>query len=234
MLGRPARLSDVARHFHSFARAVIDRTLLLAGRSDAFTIQTQGLDTVLHTLAQGRGCIMLGAHHGSFEVLRRVAQHAPVPVWALMYRRNAGALTTLLDHMAPGLHRRVLDVGDTASMIQARECVQRGEIVGILGDRAPPGHRMERVPFLGEPASFPSGPLILASMLEAPVLLFHAVRTGPRTYQARFEPFADRVVLHRETRSHDLHTVITRYAAAIEQQCQAHPYQWFNFFPFWS
>ena len=234
VLGRPARLADVARHFHSFARVVVDRTLLLAGHNDGFTVQTEGLDLVLQLLEQGRGCIMLGAHLGSFEVLRAVAKHAPVPVWALMYRRNAGALTTLLDRLAPDLHGRVLDVGDTASMIQARECVQRGEIVGILGDRAPPGHRTELAPFLGQPAPFPSGPFILASMLEAPVVLFHAVRTGPHTYQACFTPFADRIVLRRDARAHDLQAVIARYAAAIERECRAHPYQWFNFFPFWT
>lgn len=239
VLGRPARLPDIARHFHAFACAVLDRVLLLAGRDDAFTIDTQGLDGVLATLARGQGCILLGAHLGSFEVLRTVARHAPVPVWALMYRRNQGALTRLLDRLAPALQARVLEIGDTASMIRARECVERGEIVGILADRAPPAtspgaHRMVDVPFLGAGAAFPSGPFVLASTLAAPVVLFHAVRTGPRHYAVRFEPFVDRVVLRRATRAADLRVVMARYAAAVEAACRQHPYQWFNFFPFWE
>ena len=142
VLGRPARLRDVARHFHGFAHAVLDRALLLGGREADFAIRTEGVDALLATLAQGRGCILLGAHLGSFEVLRAVARQAPVPVWALMYRQNTGAATRLLDRLAPGLRDRVLEIGDTASMIRARECLERGEMVGILGDRAPPGHRM--------------------------------------------------------------------------------------------
>ncbi len=234
VLGRPARLPDILRHFHSFARAVLDRVLLLGGRGAAFRIDTEGLDGVLATLRRGQGCILLGAHLGSFEVLRTVAAEAPVPVWALMYRRNAGALTALLDRLAPCLHDRVLEIGDTASMIRARECVERGEIVGILADRAPPGHRMVSVPFLGAPAAFPAGPFVLASTLAAPVVLFHAVRTGPRRYAVRFEPFADRVVLRRAERAADLRAAISRYAAALERLCRAHPLQWFNFFPFWE
>ena len=238
VLGRPPRLLDVARHFHSFGLAVLDRVLLLGGRGGAFDIRTEGVEEVLAVLAGGRGCILLGAHLGSFEVLRRVALAAPVPVWALMYRRNAGALTRLLDRLAPGLHERVLEIGDTASMIRARECVERGEIVGILADRAPEGigsaHRMVQVPFLGGPACFPSGPFVLAAMLGAPVVLFHAVRTGPRRYQVTFVPFADRVALRRSERSADLRGVVGRYAAALEAACLAHPYQWFNFFPFWE
>ncbi len=246
-LGRPVGLAEVARHFHSFARAVLDRVLLLGGRDAGFTVRTEGLDHVLGVIAAGRGCILLGAHLGSFEVLRHVARQAPVPVWALMYRRNGGALTALLDRLAPSLRDRVLEVGDTSSMIRARECVERGEIVGILADRAPDavragappetpaaGHRMVRVPFLGGAAAFPSGPFVLASTLGAPVVLFHAVRTGDRQYVVRFEPFADRVALARGSRQADLRAVVARYAAALEAACRAHPYQWFNFFPFWD
>ena len=71
-------------------------------------------------------------------------------------------------------------------------------------------------------------------MLDAPVLFFHAVRTGPRAYHARFEPFADRILLRRSDRTGDLRAVMARYAAAIERACRAHPFQWFNFFPFWT
>jgi predicted LPLAT superfamily acyltransferase len=234
VLGRDVRLADVARHFHSFGNAVLDRVMLLAGQHERFEIETHGLDQVLEVLGRGQGCILLGAHLGSFEVLRAVARQAPVPVWALMYRRNQGALTPLLDRLAPDIHQRVLEIGDTASMIRARECVERGEIVGILADRAPPGHRMVSVPFLGKPALFPSGPFVLASTLGAPVILFHAVRMGPGRYRVDFSPFQDRVVLRRASRAADLQEVMARYAAALGDACLAHPYQWFNFYPFWE
>lgn len=233
-LGRPARGRDVARHFHTFACAVLERVFLLAGRPRGFRIDTEGLEHLAAIVAGGQGCILLGAHLGSFEVLRAVAGACPVPVWALMFRRNAGALTALLDRLAPDLCRRVLEIGDPASMIRAHECVARGEIVGILADRSPFGQRRVLAPFLGNPAAFPAGPFILASTLAAPVLLFHGVRTGPRRYAVRFEPFADRVVLRRASRAADLQGHVARYAAALERACRAHPFNWFNFYPFWE
>lgn len=232
--GRRASLGDVARHFHAFARAVGDRVLLLAGRTEGFGIETEGVEELLAVLARGEGCILLGAHLGSFEVLRTVARHSPVPVWALMYRRNGGSLLPLLERLAPDVAARVLEIGDTASMIQARECVERGEIVGILADRGPAGHRFVSVPFLGAAAAFPSGPFVLAATLGAPVVMFHGVRTGRRRYRVAFRPFADRVVLRRGSRDADLRAVVARYAAALEPVCRAHPFQWFNFFPFWE
>ncbi len=234
VLGRPARWWEVARHFHTFACAVLDRVFLLSGRLGGFRIRTKGLEHVASVLSRGQGCILLGAHLGSFEVLRSIAQNAPVPVWALMYRRNAGAMTRLLDRLCPDICTSVIEVGDTASMIRAHECVERGEIVGILADRAPPGHRMVLAPFLGSPAAFPAGPFILASTLGVPVVLFHGVRLGPRRYAVRFEPFADCVTLRRANRDADLHGWVGRYAAMLERACRAHPYNWFNFFPFWG
>ena len=234
VLGRPARTSDVARHFHTFASAILDRVFLLSGRLGGFRIRTEGLEHVTAVLARGQGCILLGAHLGSFEVLRFIAQDSPVPVWALIYRRNAGALTRLLDRLAPDMRDSIIEIGHPASMIRAHECVERGEIVGILADRTPPGHRVVEAPFLGSPAMFPAGPFVLASTLGVPVVLFHGVRLGPRRYAVRFEPFADGVTLRRATRDADLRRWAAQYAAALGRACLAHPYNWFNFFPFWG
>ncbi len=233
-LGRPAGWLDVVRHFDSFATVVLDRVMLLCGRQEDYRITVDGLDELLAVVAEGRGCILMGAHLGSFEVLRTLAKRAPVPVWALMYRRNDRTLTTLLDRLAPALRAQVLEIGDTASMIQARECVERGEIVGLLADRAPSGHAMVPADFLGGTAHFPSGPFVLASLLGAPVFTFRGVRTGTRRYHVSLALFDDRVVLRRASRAADLGCYVQRYAAALERACRAHPLQWFNFFPFWE
>ena len=234
ILGRPATWADVARHFDQFASGVLDRVLLLSGRDALYAIEVDGLEKLLAVLEEGRGAILLGAHLGSFEVLRTLARRAPVPVWALMYRRNAGALTALLDRLAPHLRDRIIEIGDTASLIRARECVERGEIVGILADRAPEGHRSVPAAFLGGTAHFPAGPFVLAATLAAPVFLCHAVRVGKRRYRIGMAPFADRVVLRRSQREADLRRVVACYADSIAELCRAYPFQWFNFFPFWE
>jgi predicted LPLAT superfamily acyltransferase len=242
ILGRPARLRDVLRHFHCFGAAILDRVFLLASRTAGFSITTEGLELVASIVARRRGCVLLGAHLGSFEVLRSLAAQAPAPVWALMYRGNAGALTDTLEQLNPGLRQSVIEIGDTAGMLRVSECIARGEIVGILADRIPsmgkPGHRLDKrqiaVPFLGGKALFPAGPFVLAAVLGAPVVLFHGVRTGPQRYAVRFETFAERVVLRRAARNEDLREVVGRYAAALERACRDHPFNWFNFFPFWE
>jgi len=233
-LDRPSHFRDVARHFNNFAGAVLERIHLISGRDDRFDIRIEGLEHVTRVLDADQGCVLLGSHLGSFEVLRGIARHAPVPVRPMMYRRNAGALTDLLDQLSPGLSDSVIEIGEPGSMLRAKEAVERGEMVGLLADRSPAGERLVTVPFLGSPAAFPAGPFVLAALLGVPVVLFYGLRLGPRRYLVRFEAFADRVVLDRSRRDEDLRHHVSRYAAALEENCRAHPYNWFNFFAFWE
>ncbi len=233
-LGRPARARDVLRHIHVFACAILDRTLMLIGPPSTVSLEVNGLDLIEATVADGRGCVLLGAHLGSFAVLRQLAERAPVPVRMLMHRDNAGAFTRAMEALDPALRRDVIQVGDVRSMLRAHEAVASGAIVGVLADRAPAGARQITVPFFGRPAGFPAGPFVLTASLGAPVLLFSAVRIGHRRYAVTFERFADKVILRRATRQADLLAAVTRYAAWLETACRAHPFNWFNFYPFWE
>ncbi len=233
-LGRPPSLRDVARHIHAFACSILDAPFFLARRTENFTVQVSGLEHLEKLVVQGRGCILLGGHLGGFEVLRHVGQGSPVPVRPLMYRRNAGVMTALLEQLDPNLARAIIPLGEPDSMLQAREAIERGEIIGILADRAAANDREVVVPFMGRDAAFPAGPFIVAAMLGAPVLSFRGVCTGPRRYEVRFGPFAERITLRRERRAEDLREVALHFARLLEEGCRAHPYQWFNFHSFWK
>jgi predicted LPLAT superfamily acyltransferase len=233
-LDRPATPRDVFRHIFTFASAILDRVFLLTGEIAQFDIRVEGLHHVEAVIAQGSGCVLLGAHLGSFEVLRHLAQRCPVPVKALMYRSNAGPLTRLLESLDPALAGGIIRIGETASMLRVHEAVAGGAIAGILADRTPDATRRVTAPFFGRPADFPAGPFVLAASLGVPVLTFHGVSTGPRRYQVRIAPFAERIVLARATRDADLAACVTRYAGWLEAGCRAYPFNWFNFFPFWE
>jgi predicted LPLAT superfamily acyltransferase len=222
------------RHFHCFAAVTLDRVFLLTGRTADFRIEDVGLERLEAALAQGRGCLLLGAHLGSFEALRGLAQRSPVPVRTLMYKRNDGALTRLFDQLAPDVASAIIEIGTPSSMLLVRETVAAGGVVGILADRAPGDQKLVEVGFLGGRARLPAGPMIVASMVGAPVLLCWAVRTGVRAYRISIEPFADQVSLARATRQADLRDWVARYAARLEVACRAAPLNWFNFYDFWE
>ena len=176
-----------------FANVLLDRVLLSAKGSDGFHLDVIGLDHLTSAFAAGHGCILLGSHLGSFDVLRAFGRGSPVPVRALMHRDDRGQYSRLLEQLDPTLQDHVIQTGSGDSMLRVREALAGGEIVGVFADRAPSGGRAGRkslaVPFLGQPAMFPTGPFLLIRHLDAPAVLFFGIRTGRRRYALLFEPF---------------------------------------------
>ena len=188
VLGRPVRAADIARHFFTFAQAILDRVFFLAGQAERYETEVEGLDHLLTHIEAGRGCVLLGAHLGSFDAMRALGRHAPVRVRPAMFRANAGALTAILDRLDPVLAARIIDIGRPEAMLQVREALADGDLVAFLADRATDPRRLIALPFLGAPALFPAGPFQIATMLRAPMVMFHGIRTGRRRYVLRFEP----------------------------------------------
>ncbi|MGZ5003782.1 MAG: lipid A biosynthesis acyltransferase, partial [Chthoniobacterales bacterium] len=60
----------VLRHFYYFAATILDRVYLLRGEFDRFCVTIHGKELLQRQHENGKGCILLGSHLGSFEVLR--------------------------------------------------------------------------------------------------------------------------------------------------------------------
>ncbi len=235
ILGRAPGWRARYRHFLHFASVVHDRLFLSAGHLARFDIHIEGETHVRSALANGRGLILLGAHFGSFEVLRAgLASREALPdLNVLMYVDNAANSNRIFDN-ARRQGVNIIPLGHPDSLMRAMECLQRGEMLGILGDRTLGQDKIVRVPFMGAPAAFPQAPWLLASLSQAPVALFFGIYEGGNRYTIRFEAFADRIDLPRGQRSEHCATLATRFAQRLEAQCRSSPYNWFNFYAFWQ
>lgn len=235
VLGRPPRLAELFHHYHCFASTVHDRLFLLAGRHGEFDIDVQIAPSAERWLSGESGCILLGAHFGSFDMLRTYgAAHHARPINVMMHRDNAAKTNRVMQSLAPQLAPRVIPLGSADSLLRVRECLMRGEPVGILADRVWDNDRAVRCDFFGTPALFPVGPFRLAALLDVPVVMFSGVYRGGNRYEIRIEPFAERIVLDRAARENALQPWIQRYANALEGYCRRAPYNWFNFYDFWA
>lgn len=234
-LGRQPRLRDLWRHYFTFAATILDRVYLLGGRFECFDIEMKGLEALQRTLADGRGCLLLGAHLGSFELLRAVALlQSKLPLNVVMYEDNAANITEVLNALQPEICSRIIVPGRMDTVLRIGECLARGEIVGMLGDRCAGSDKSVVRPFFGRNAAFPQGPLLLAHSLRVPVVLFFGVYEGGARYVVHFEPFCDGHPADRTERTAWIELWTGRYAARLEHHCRLAPYNWFNFYDFWS
>lgn len=234
-LGREPGWRDLFQPFFIFSASLLDRLFLVDGQRRGYTLKVVGLDLLNERIAQGNGCILLGAHIGSFEAMRAVADTGcPVEVVALMHQDNAANVARFFEEWGPRQAASVISLGRPDAMLKAKECLERGGLVGILADRTPGTDKIVRVPFLGREAPFPLGPHILASVLDAPVMIAFGVWTGPRQYEVHFQPFAERIRTQRHNRHVALEKVVRDYAGRFEHIAQRFPYNWFNFYDFWE
>ena len=236
-LGRPASLFEVARHIHTFAATILDRVFLLSGQLHRFDIRTEGLPQLEAQLDAGRGVLLFGSHLGSFEVLRVLARNRrDVGLRVVLDVGHNPAMTQLLDALNPEVAATVIDAGrdGTAIMLDIQQAIAAGRMVALLVDRPQPGEPALDTPFLGSDAPFPLAPWQLAAVLGAPVLLVFGLYRGGNRYDLHFEAFSDGEAVPRPRRAQHVAALIRRYAARLEHRARQAPYNWFNFYDYWS
>jgi predicted LPLAT superfamily acyltransferase len=234
VLERPVRLSDLYRHIFSFAATIHDRVYLLNNRFDMFDIEVSGDVMVTELLADGRGLFLIGAHMGSFEVMRALGrQHAGLNVAMAMYEGNAQKLNQMLNAISPMAQQDVIGLGQVDSMLKISACLDRGTAVGMLADRRFGGDVMRTMSFLGGEADLPLGPFRMAAVLRRPVVFMTGLYLGGNRYRIHFEPLADFSDLQAGERQQAIGQAMERYVGLLEKHCRQAPYNWFNFFRFW-
>jgi predicted LPLAT superfamily acyltransferase len=242
VLGRSPGWLDVARHIHTFAATILDRVFLLSGQLSRFDIRVEGLDALARRVDRGEGVLVFGSHLGSFDALRVLVTTRPaLRVRIVLDISHNPALTQLLDALNPRLAADVIDAGQdgVAIVLAIQQALADGELVALLVDRAAPGEAVTRVPFLGDDASFPNAPWLIAATLQVPVVLAFGLYRGGNRYDLRFEEFSDgpdtlRQHVSRRDRREAVAAVVRRYAVRLQAQVLGAPYNWFNFYDFWD
>jgi predicted LPLAT superfamily acyltransferase len=170
-------------------------------------------------------------------MLRVISAKSGLVLNVLMFTRHAVRINAFFEKLQAGRNLRLIrfEPGSLDAAFEMRAAIERGEFVGILGDRVWESEleRTARVSFLGREASFPLGPFLLQGVLGCPMLHTICVRTGPGRYTATTKPFAPAGVVPRAERAKHAEQLAHQYAAALEEGCLKTPYQWFNFFDFW-
>jgi len=233
--GRPVRWWHVFRHFHCFGATILDRVYLLRGEFQRFDVRLHHKEVLHRQVESGKGCILLGSHLGSFEVLRTLGvtqQDFPLKViMDIIHNQN---ITRFLDSLNPAIANTVIVSDRPDFLLRVKESLDGGFLIGVLGDRASSDGKTTQCNFLGAPATFPAGPILLAAIMHCPVVLFFGIYRGGNHYEIYFERLAEEVILNPDRRAEDVQHWMQRYVDRLEYYTRLAPYNWFNFYPFWD
>src|SRR5262245_45775652 len=232
---RPGRVT-VLRHFASFAENLLDKMLLWSGSFKTDRIEFHGQEQIIAEIAAQRGGLLICCHLGNLDLCRVLAKRVGLKLTLLVHTKHAEVFNRLLARLDPEAQLNLMQVTEVspATAVVLADKIGSGEFVAIAGDRIPVSShpRVAVTKFLGELASFPVGPYILASLLRCPVYLLFSLRVGYKS-EIHFELFRESIHLPRKGRHEALTGLAAEYASRLEHLCLRAPLQWFNFYDFW-
>lgn len=236
-LDRESGWRDSYRQFFCFAACALDRVYLVSGRMDKLDVRPHGQEALHRHTREGTGTIVIVSHLGSYEMLRTLGKERGGLKLRILMDRAAGAkINAVLEAINPKATEAIIDTSasDVDRVLRLKTALDRGEVVGLMGDRYREGDRISHCQFLGDPAPFPLSPWLLAGLLKAPVLLAFGLYRGGNRYDLYFEAFSEGINLPRARRDEEAARQAQAYADRLGQYAAAAPYNWFNFYDFWQ
>jgi lauroyl/myristoyl acyltransferase len=216
---------NAARYYVQLARAaIVDRAYL-----DRWLVIDEGTDLDALLGAPG-GQLFVGLHMSWYElpaVIAAIKSGRP----ALVPSETIGdpELQAYLVSTRRRLGLELVDLVSAKRLLKA--ALERGETVGLLGDRDITGGGIE-VELFGSPSRLPAGPALLAMETGVPTHVFGVWRDEHGVYHAG----AEAVALPAEgTRRERVTAYLEAEARAFERFIAAAPEQWLAVFhPIWS
>jgi len=235
-LGEPTGFWAAHRQILRFAQVALDALFFVRAKLSHFEVTRDGQEHITNLKQTRTGAVLLGAHFGSFYAMRAAGQDETVPLYPLVFTKNARKFNGALRRLDPEGQTQLVEMDDRdiGFMLKVREIVEEGGIVAILADRLAEGGKQVEVDFLGGRARLPVGPYILAASLRCPVYFVCGIYRDPNRYELHCEPFADRIELPRKTRQEALQAYAQQYADVVSRYVRDAPDNWFNFYDFWS
>lgn len=221
-------IRSAAHYYVDFARYAS----LPPGDTFDYVDSIEGVPELFEAYDRGRGVILASAHIGNPEFIAQ----ALAPLF------DTVVLTEPLE--PPALHAYVHEIrahsgvgfvpADRTGLRTAIRQLRCGRVLGLLADRDVLGTG-EPFPFFGERASIPRGPVELAWMTGAALIVGFVVRSSPGRYRIGLRritiPTRDEGSADRDA---DIETGMRALIAALETGIRSAPDQWFALSPIWT
>jgi KDO2-lipid IV(A) lauroyltransferase len=194
--------------------------------------EVRGLEYMERALARGRGVILVGVHHGSWDMAGIVAtsynwsitavadtyRYPPLNEWIFAPRMAWGGI-------------RILSVREPQTLRQAFKILKRNEILALVVDRPMNGEGIP-VRFFDADLSFPQGAAAIALRTGATILPGYFVRRPDNTFMAEILPPVEYTPCgdHQEDVQGLTQALVTR----LEEIIRRYPEQWYAFQLLWD
>lgn len=217
--------------FVNFAKYLAD--FMTPRISDSYAIgkniKAEGLANIDAALKLGKGCILLGAHYGNWELGGYVLSKHGYRLHSIILEHKERRINELFRQRRANAGERPIPLGKAIYMCP--EALRKNEIVAMLGDRTF-GERGILVDFFGRKARMPRGAAVFSIRYECPVLPVFVSRVEGDRYAISIEaPLFPKEGLQFKEQIMDL---TLRFIKIFERYIRQDPSQWYMFYDVWG
>jgi predicted LPLAT superfamily acyltransferase len=228
ILGRPATLREVWRHFFTFMRMFLLRLRLAEGRTHNCRA-VSGCEEFMALMASDRPAMLGTFHMGNSDLLGFFFRQFRRRVFMVRLRvGNSPDTDHLTDRFAPWV--TFIWVNEAASLLFAlKEAAQSGGSIALKCDRIEHAAKLESFEFLGARRLFPFTIYHLALVFRRPVVFCVSVPGAADESLVHgwpiFEPDDESKAANLARARAHFQSVLTK----VEVLLRANPFLWFNF-----
>ena len=220
-------------NYYRLGQILIDKVAIGNGMIDKYHFKFSQYQEFLDVLDSGQGVIMIGAHVGNWEIGTPFFNDYSKKINVVMYDAEHQKIKEVLKKNGLKQPYKIIPVNEDnlAHIFKITEALDNKEYVCFQGDRYLNADKLLTCIFMGQEASFPMGPVLLASRMKVPVVFYFAMREAGQIYHFHFIQ-AEKVTGSKEKRAEQC--LLEQYVKALENIVKQYPEQWFNYYPFWK
>jgi len=238
------------RHIISFALALVEKIESWGGKFNFENVRfcDDDISQLIRDLNNERGVFLITSHLGNIDLLRglvsfdRTGVSRKVPVTAVIDIKTSQNFNRMIKELNPQSDFDIINPGEIGphTAVLLEEKLKQGGIVTIAGDRtsAKGAERNFLVNFLGEKAPFSPGAFYMAVLLKAPVYFVFGLRRKIFSLKPEYDMHVHKSALPMESTKKERLNLASNlaesFARHLEGYCKEQPFQWYNFFDFWS
>lgn len=225
----------VFKNFYIFGQVIVDRIAILSGFEKKFKFEFDNYDELLARLDAKKGCVLIGAHIGNWEVAGQFFGDYGSKINIVMLDAEYERIKNMLNNIMGDKNYQIIPYKNDFSHIFAiKNALSNQEYVCFQGDRYVDRNNVFVGELLGRETVFPNGPFIIAAKFNVPVVFFYAMKVSKYTYRFYFFPANIDEVYHKLSTRDKAHRLLNEYLQSLNTMLTRFPEQWFNYYPFWE
>ena len=220
------------KNYYLLGQSIIDKVAVMAGFSQSFTFECEGVENIHELVNAKKGGILLSAHIGNYEIAGHFLKDIDCVFNIVMFDGELEKIKSLIDNTIGGRKINVITIKENlAHIYEISERLSNGEIICLHGDRYLENMKTIDMPFMNGIAKFPIGPFQLINTFKVPFLYAYGFKESDTHYH--FYAFKPGITTF-ERGEQAIKNLCQDFLKNVEMMVKKYPAHWFNYHEFWN